>query len=288
MILMFVTCSLFACSMIGDIIDNSIENGEEGESLEVTQEQAEEKLERVAKEKGYLVKYAVYETDNSNMESETMTIGASGDYTWYIDGDQGAAFMYKDGMMYTWEFENDSWEYKGRYETTDEESALLTNLFSSYLLLGYSFGDSMKKAGTKTIAGRKCDIYTYKVGIIGYSYSYSYYLDQETGMCMKYEIGAKAAGESESIGMEVIEIKFDVDPVELPPAIEAVDFIPTNFKLENTFELVIKIGDDVYVNRDLENEVITETEAQELIDHFIMKLRMVRHLRPASYDEVFG
>ena len=45
---------------------------------------------------------------------------------------------------------------------------------------------------------------------------------------------------------------------------------------------------DIYINRDLVKGIITEFEAQELIDQFVMKLRMVRHLRPAAYDEIFG
>ncbi|MEX6690626.1 formate C-acetyltransferase [Danxiaibacter flavus] len=45
---------------------------------------------------------------------------------------------------------------------------------------------------------------------------------------------------------------------------------------------------DIYIERDLETGLITEAEAQELIDQFVMKLRLVRHLRPASYDEIFG
>lgn len=45
---------------------------------------------------------------------------------------------------------------------------------------------------------------------------------------------------------------------------------------------------DVYIERDIEAGLITEEEAQELIDQFVMKLRMVRHLRPGSYDEIFG
>ncbi len=45
---------------------------------------------------------------------------------------------------------------------------------------------------------------------------------------------------------------------------------------------------DVYIERDLKNGVITESEAQELMDHFIMKLRMVRFARIQSYNELFS
>ena len=45
---------------------------------------------------------------------------------------------------------------------------------------------------------------------------------------------------------------------------------------------------DIYLQRDLENGVITEEEAQELVDQFIIKLRLVRHLRTQEYNELFG
>ncbi|MBE7640521.1 formate C-acetyltransferase [Salegentibacter sp. BLCTC] len=45
---------------------------------------------------------------------------------------------------------------------------------------------------------------------------------------------------------------------------------------------------DIYIEKDLEKGLITESEAQELVDQFVMKLRMVRHLRPGAYDEIFG
>jgi formate C-acetyltransferase len=45
---------------------------------------------------------------------------------------------------------------------------------------------------------------------------------------------------------------------------------------------------DIFIEKDLKDWKITEEEAQEMIDHFVMKLRLVRHLRMGSYDDVFG
>ena len=45
---------------------------------------------------------------------------------------------------------------------------------------------------------------------------------------------------------------------------------------------------DIYFERDLAKGIITESEAQEIIDHFVMKLRMVRFARIQSYNELFS
>src|SRR5699024_3335531 len=45
---------------------------------------------------------------------------------------------------------------------------------------------------------------------------------------------------------------------------------------------------DIYIERDLESGLLTEIESQELVDHFVMKLRLVKFARTPEYNELFS
>jgi formate C-acetyltransferase len=45
---------------------------------------------------------------------------------------------------------------------------------------------------------------------------------------------------------------------------------------------------DIYIEREMANGTLTEVAAQELVDHFVMKLRLIRHLRMGEYNELFA
>ena len=45
---------------------------------------------------------------------------------------------------------------------------------------------------------------------------------------------------------------------------------------------------DIYIQRDLDQGILTESEAQELIDHMVMKFRMVKFARIPSYNQLFS
>ncbi len=110
---------------------------------------------------------------------------------------------------------------------------------------------------------------------------------------LREEISAQIGALKDMITMAA-EYGFDVSrPAET--ALEAVQWVYFAYlaAVKEQDGAAMSLGNvssflDVYIERDIEAGILTEEEAQEMIDQFVMKLRIVRHLRPGSYDEIFG
>jgi formate C-acetyltransferase len=96
--------------------------------------------------------------------------------------------------------------------------------------------------------------------------------------------------------MKAMALKYGVD-ISKPAANarEAVQFVYLGYlaAVKENNGAAMSLGRtstflDIYIERDLKNGVITEAEAQELVDQFVIKLRMVRHLRTPEYNELFA
>lgn len=96
--------------------------------------------------------------------------------------------------------------------------------------------------------------------------------------------------------MKKMALSYGVD-ISLPAvnAHEAVQFVYFGYlsAVKEQDGAAMSLGNvssflDVYIQNDIESGLIDEVQAQEYIDQFVMKLRLVRHLRPGTYDEIFG
>lgn len=97
---------------------------------------------------------------------------------------------------------------------SENEVKAQTQSFLGYMLAYSQYSDSLKNSGNATIAGRSCDKYSYNYIVLGASAKAEYYIDKETGVCMKYFVESKSGGESGSFQFECIEFK--ISGVVLP------------------------------------------------------------------------
>ena len=178
--------------------------------------EVEEKLTQMANNGGYEI---TYKYSSSEEATSFATIGSSGAYSWYYTGnkDEGIAFEKYNGLTLYYVLKDGEWKYQYAYEYDASSSKYnmdLTSQFSMFLQ-AYEFEDNLKKAKTGTVVGRSCDVYTYSVNakgqiiqsLVGVDATWSYYIDKETGICLKFEVTGDDGVNKSSSSFEVTEFK---------------------------------------------------------------------------------
>ena len=217
-ILSFLLVSLFALVLVGcDPISNVVNGGDDeaNDSLEITQEESQAKLEKM-EDDGYLLTFH-YSDDEE--DSGTFTIGAKGNVVWIITEEDGVALVEDSEKVHYYSYTKDEGYKFEATVTKDQEGSLVNSyklVYTGWLYWANSYNGSLKKGADAKVAGRSC--YTYDLdlgglgGIIGSlagvtSLKYKVYVDKELGITLKVEFAATADGESSSFSYEVTEFK---------------------------------------------------------------------------------
>ena len=201
---------LSACDMF-----NNSDN--QDDKLEASKQEVEEKLNNLANKDGFEITYQYYSSDTPT--AQVATIGAYKGYSWYYNGDKesGIAFEKSNGLTLYYTLNDGNWEYQYAYSYDASDSHYnmdLTAQFSMFLQ-AYEFDTGLSKAKQATIAGRSCDVYTYSVSqkgkivssLTGVDATWSYYIDKELGICLKFEVSGDDGSTSSTSTFEVTSFK---------------------------------------------------------------------------------
>ena len=221
--------SLTACDLFGNSSDD-------GEKLESNKQEVETKLNDLAAKDGFEITYK-YESSDST-EISYATIGAYKNYSWYYNGNKesGLAYEKEEDLTLYYLLKDGVWEYQYAYLYDKNDSHYstkdLTHEFSIFLQ-AYEFESGFSKNSEATIAGRKCIVYTYSVSqkgkivssLTGVDAKWSYYIDKELGICLKFEVSGDDGNTASTSTFEVTEFKIKVtlDGLKRP-----IDVYPIN------------------------------------------------------------
>lgn len=208
----------------------------ETDNFDKSKAEVQQNLSNLGKEKGYEITYHFEDLENG--ESITCTIGVNDKYTWYYinDFENGFALEQVDDLIAYYSLRNKEWEYEYAYIDDGTYSHDLSSQFALFFNV-YELDGKMKKSGTGVIAGRKCDIYKFSfakqnaiVGAVsGVDINWEYWLDQKTGLCLKYFVEESDKESSSKLKFEVTSFKENATVTLNRP----LDIFPINGKDPN-------------------------------------------------------
>lgn len=203
-----------AINSVKSLVDESDDNSDTGDT------QFEYGEDYITSHLGdeYSIKYSLTSYDNGQA-SNTYTVALSkNEKGYYVDLGGGAEYMYiKEGDVYVMcvrDEESSIFKKVSLFTMSEEEVKTSVEATLGYMAYYSYYTDNLEKDGTATVCGRTCVKYKLKSYGWGASSSLVYYIDKETGVCMKYEAAIAAGGEYGSFTFECIE--FSLSNVKLP------------------------------------------------------------------------
>ncbi len=226
----------------------------EGVMLEYDAAQIQANIDKMKNEDGILIELTVTSLETGKMaESEKMTYAETENYFYYHAGEQEFYMDFSDetkAVTYTknsegvWEKHDTVYADTGLSRADLEaQNDLYASTFLGYLGNYSQFAGQSMQMTSETVAGRECDKFSLSIGAFGYGINYSFSIDKETGICLKWQYGASAGMEGSA------SVNFTCTRFETPYTItlpeNAIDVTPNN-------------GDNTENNENNENNDISD------------------------------
>jgi hypothetical protein len=166
----------------------------------------------------YSVTYKFTYFENGE-ETESMTVLLKkNEEGYYFNLYDGQEIMYlKEGDEYIVcmkDEENGPFKKIDGYTMTEDDVKGSAEMVLTYMSFYSDYIDDLSNDGEETVCGRSCDKYFFDASEMGVSSKVEFYIDKETGVCLKYSVDASADGESGGFKFECTE--FSLENVELP------------------------------------------------------------------------
>jgi hypothetical protein len=219
MLIAALTLSLSACDFAGLLSGLTGEDGEGG-SFEYDSDYITEHLTG-----DYTITYKVtfYSTGEAPAVSNQKITRTSAGYYFETRGtsegeveEESRLYVKTGSEYYLYQYNEDDDIYVLEHSTPYDEETMKQQVtaYMSYLSM-HSEQSGLKSDGTDTVAGRSCDKYKYSISLLGMAgMAYSYSIDKETGVCLKYAIDVSGGGQK--TGYEFLCTEFNTTSAVLP------------------------------------------------------------------------
>ena len=200
--------------------NNDKEEGE-GQNLEISQEQAKEKVAELATNGGYEITYKYNDSADEDVPEQT-TVGVKENYYWFRTGEQGTMYhLINETQVQIYSWDNEHSSFKADDEPITVPADTYKNLYevhTLYLYTAFTYDgtEGFHKVKDTTFAGRSATEYRLNVAAYGAAASWTVIIDKETGITLFWGVEARdIQGNSEAASFEVTSFKTG-DQVSVP------------------------------------------------------------------------
>lgn len=218
------------------------EGGSGKDSLPISREQSEQKMEQLAETDGYYVKFKYSSSSNGEQEDyQHLYFGYKGGVVWAGDDEGGMALKEDEANVHYYSYSEGAYEYVASISKSEMEGyeASYKLVYSTWLYWGNTYDGQLKKGKDDTVAGRSCYTYTFNYSAVSElgayaallgnasdaKVTYKIWVEKEYGVTMKIHLEGESDGESGTFDFEVTEFKTgsQVTVPTLPPAVPQED-----------------------------------------------------------------